>query len=208
MLRASASIVTYPACVAKRVLYCWLMENRLPYDAEVRLHPRSRRLGLRVHPGGRVSVSAPPGTSHASVERFLRRFGDWIERARGRLSPLPAPPSRGESRRGFTLHKEAARRLAYTKIARFAPIYGVRVSGVSIRDQKTRWGSCSRAGRLSFNYRLATLPDRLSDYIVVHELCHLLEFNHSSRFWALVARAVPEHRSLRKILHAQHQLPS
>src|SRR5438552_3208726 len=101
-----------------------------------------------------------------------------------------------DARREYALLKGAARRLAYAKIAKFAPLYGVQVKAVSIRDQKTRWGSCSSTGRISFNYRLAKMPERLAEYVVVHELCHLLEFNHSPRFWRLVSRTVPEHRLL------------
>lgn len=115
-----------------------------------------------------------------------------------------APPvSRGAARRAYLLHKEAARRLIYAIIARFAPLYGVSVRAVSIRDQQSRWGSCARSGRLSFNYRLALLPPRLAEYVVVHELCHLLEFNHSAKFWALVSKTVPEHRALRQALHVR-----
>lgn len=177
-----------------------------PYEAEVRVHPRAVRLGLRVHPGGRVVVTAPPGASQTAVLRFMHRYRAWIERARAKLLNVQPRPSRTEARRAYAAHKEAARRLAYAKIAAFAPMYGVKVSAVSIRDQKTRWGSCSRKGRLSFNYRIALLPERLAEYIVVHEICHMLAFDHSARFWALVARAVPEHKSLRKTLHAHHRL--
>ena len=185
------------------VVYCHPM---MPFEAELRVHPRAMRLGLRVHPGGRVVVTVPLGSSQASVLRFMHHYRDWVERARERLSRFQPRPSRNEARRAYALYKEAARRLAYAKIAAFAPIYGVSVQAVSIRDQKTRWGSCSRNGRLSFNYRIALLPERLAEYIVVHELCHLLAFDHSRRFWALVARAVPEHKLLRKALHAQHRL--
>ena len=178
----------------------------MPFEAEVRVHPRAVRLGLRVHPGGLVVVTVPPRASQASVFHFMRRYRDWVERARERMSRFQPRPSRAEARRAYALHKEAARRQAYAKIALFAPAYGVSVSAVSIRDQKTRWGSCSRNGRLSFNYRIALLPERLAEYIVVHELCHLLAFDHSKRFWALVARTVPEHKSLRKTLHAHHRL--
>jgi predicted metal-dependent hydrolase len=138
----------------------------------------------------------------------MEHYRGWVERARERLSRFKARPSRTEARRAYAQHKEAARRLAYIKIAAFAPLYGVTVSAVSIRDQKTRWGSCSRNGRLSFNYRIALLPERMADYIIVHELCHMLSFDHSKRFWSLVARAIPEHKSLRKSLHAHHRLTS
>ena len=68
---------------------------------------------------------------------------------------------------------------------------------VAIRDQKSRWGSCSSRGNLNFNYRLILLTDQMCDYVIVHELCHLLEMNHSDRFWSLVALAVPDYQSVK-----------
>lgn len=173
-------------------------------EHELKISPRAVRIGARVHPGGRVVVTVPPGCSYAAVSRFLRRHRDWIERARGRMARIPAPPSRKEARDAYLRHKEAARRLCRSLIARHAPAYGVTVRAVSVRDQSSRWGSCSRDGRLSFNYRLALLPERLAEYVVVHELCHMLRFDHSPHFWALVARTVPEHKLLRKALREYH----
>lgn len=151
-------------------------------------------------------MTAPSGCAYGTILRFMRGQQDWVARAVERMAHLTPPPSRAEARRAYALNKEAARRFAYAAIARFAPFYGLTVHAVSIRDQKTRWGSCSRDGRVSFNYRLALLPERLAEYIVVHELCHLLEFNHSPRFWALVARVAPEHKLLRKTLRLHHRL--
>ena len=75
---------------------------------------------------------------------------------------------------------------------------------VNIRDQKSRWGSCSRQGNLNFNYRLLFLNSAVRDYVIVHELCHLKEFNHSSRFWELVSRQTPDYKILRNQLkHGQ-----
>lgn len=178
----------------------------MPFEAEVRTHPRARRLSVRVHPGGRASVTVPRGVSWAAVVRFMRMQADWVARTSDIMRRFPPRPGKAEARRAYLAHKEATRRLAYAAIARFAPLYGVRVKAVSVRDQKTRWGSCSRDGRLSFNYRLALLPPRLAEYVVVHELCHLIAFDHSPRFWALVARAVPEHRALRKALREEHPI--
>jgi len=73
---------------------------------------------------------------------------------------------------------------------------------VSIRNQKTRWGSCSRQKNLSFSYRLFLLPPRFCDYVIVHELCHLKEMNHSPKFWALVARTFPDYKKLRREMKA------
>lgn len=178
----------------------------MPFEAELRTHPRARRLSIRVQPGGRTLVTVPRGVSWRAVERFMRAQTDWVARTVEAMRRHAPRASRADERQAYLRHKEAARRFAYAAIARFAPAYGVSVKAVSIRDQRTRWGSCSRDGRLSFNYRLAVLPPRLAEYVVVHELCHLLAFDHSPRFWALVARAIPEHRALRKALRTEHPL--
>jgi hypothetical protein len=99
-------------------------------------------------------------------------------------------------------HKEAARALVHARLAHFNQFYGFTYGSVAIRDQRSRWGSCSSAGNLNFNYRIALLPPHLSDYVIVHELCHRGEFNHSQRFWDLVARVMPDYLALRAELKA------
>lgn len=101
------------------------------------------------------------------------------------------------SRRDYAKYKEVARALVQGRLADFNQVYGFTWGRVAIRNQKSRWGSCSKKGNLNFSYRIALLPRELADYVIVHELCHLGEFNHSPRFWALVARACPDHRALR-----------
>ncbi len=97
----------------------------------------------------------------------------------------------------FMLHKEAARTLVHARIAHFNLHYKVSVARVAIRNQKTRWGSCSKKGNLNFNYKLALIRPELADYVVVHELCHLKEFNHSKQFWSHVGETIPNYRELR-----------
>ena len=82
----------------------------------------------------------------------------------------------------------------------FNGVYKFKFNKVNIRNQKTRWGSCSAKGNINFNYKIALLPERLADYIIVHELCHLGEFNHSRKFWDLVVEAIPDHREIRSEL--------
>ncbi len=97
-------------------------------------------------------------------------------------------------------HKESARKLVHERLEYFNQLYNFKYNKVAIRNQKTRWGSCSRRGNLNFSYRLALMEPRLADYIIVHELCHLKEFNHSQNFWDLVAQQFPDYRELRKRL--------
>ncbi len=101
------------------------------------------------------------------------------------------------ARRDYILHKERARVLVHERITFWAPRVGVSPNRIAIRDQRSRWGSCSTKGNLNFNYRLVFLPIELVDYVIVHELCHLHEFNHSERFWGRVEQFLPDY-SLRK----------
>jgi hypothetical protein len=105
-------------------------------------------------------------------------------------------------------HVAAARVLVHERLAHFNQHYNFRFNRVSIKNQRTRWGSCSKLGNLNFNYKIALLPPQLVDYLIVHELCHLAEFNHSPRFHALVARAVPNHRELRRMLNRPEYHPT
>ncbi|MGI6173776.1 MAG: M48 family metallopeptidase [Christensenellales bacterium] len=112
-----------------------------------------------------------PETDEAHVREAVRRF--LIERATGRI----------------------AERLAY-----YEPQTGRRPSRVTIREQKTRWGSCSRAGNINLNWKLIMAPPEALDYVVIHELCHLYEFNHSTQFWKLVAKIQPGYETWKKWL--------
>ncbi len=96
--------------------------------------------------------------------------------------------------------KEKARELIKERLLYFNNFYNLTYGRVSIKNVKSRWGSCSRRGNLNFNYKLLYLPSRLVDYVVVHELCHLQEFNHSKSFWDLVARTFPDYKNLRQQL--------
>jgi predicted metal-dependent hydrolase len=110
------------------------------------------------------------------------------------------PNPRRLTRADYLRNKPAAAALVRQKIAELNAAYGFEFRAVSIRNQKTRWGSCSRRGNLSFNWRILLLDSRAQDYLIVHELCHLAEFNHSPRFWALVSQTVPEYAALRRRL--------
>ncbi len=103
----------------------------------------------------------------------------------------------------YVKYKEQARALVLERVSFWNTHYQLPFGRIAIRNQKTRWGSCSSKGNLNFSYKLALLPIHLVDYIVVHELCHLKEFNHGSRFWILVAQTIPDYQIRRVELRKQ-----
>lgn len=100
----------------------------------------------------------------------------------------------------YKIYKKKALEIVNERIVFFNQFYGYRWNNIVIRNQKTRWGSCSKKGNLNFNYKIALLPSEVADYIIVHELCHLGEFNHSENFWNLVAKTIPDYKEIRKNL--------
>lgn len=108
------------------------------------------------------------------------------------------------SKSDYLKYKDQALELVKNKLEHFNQFYNFKYNKVTVRNQSTRWGSCSRRGNINFNYRLALLPESLTDYVVVHELCHLGEFNHSKDFWDLVARTVPDFKERRRQLRGKN----
>lgn len=158
---------------------------------------------LAVRHDGTVTLTAPVGMPVYFVERFLRIKGEWLLRKIEMFSHLPPTRTKHDRMVEYAQHKDTARVLAIARIAHFSELYGVRVNKISIRNQSSRWGSCSKKGNLSFNYRIALLPANLADYIIAHEVCHLKEFNHSRAFWSLVALSTPNHARARKELRTE-----
>ncbi len=110
-----------------------------------------------------------------------------------------------KSRTHFLEYKERARALVLGRIEHVNALYKFSYGTVVIRNTVSRWGSCSSKHNLNFNYKIVLLPTHLADYIIVHELCHLGQFNHSAKFWALVALADPDyvaHRAELKKIHS------
>ncbi len=105
-----------------------------------------------------------------------------------------------KSKTEFKEHSAVARAIVHERLAHFNRHYKLHYKKVFIRNTRTRWGTCSTLGNLSFNYRIVRLPPILQDYIVVHELCHLVHMNHSKEFWNVVAQTVPDWKARRKAL--------
>ncbi|KAA0206444.1 M48 family peptidase [Candidatus Uhrbacteria bacterium] len=167
---------------------------------QIRRRRGQRNIRLCVHTDGRVTVSAGLSAPQRMIEAFVRENAAWIERAQARMAKLKPGLLARRDRAEYLAKKEEARELARSRLEYFNQVYGFRWNRISIKDQRSQWGSCSRSGNLNFNYKIVLLPPALADYVIVHELCHLKEMNHSARYWSLVSKTVPDWRERRSKL--------
>jgi predicted metal-dependent hydrolase len=132
-----------------------------------------------------------------AVELFVKQNEPWLEKSFAKLQAKTRQNTPGGSNADYLAFKETAYAIATAKLSE---IDGGARHKIAIKNAKTLWGSCTRQGTLNFNYKIALLPKEVANYIVVHEFCHLKEFNHSDRFWRLVEGFVPNYKALRKLL--------
>ncbi len=170
----------------------------------IRRHHLSKRLRITVSRGGEILVTMPRRARLQDAVRFVSHQAVWIKKQLEEVTSHKMAGRPANSSAEFKKYKEVARRLVAQKINQFNQIYRFPFCRVAIRNQKSRWGSCSRQGNLNFNYRLALIDSHLADYVVVHELCHLKEQNHSARFWKLVAETIPDFKIRRHALKSKH----
>ena len=171
--------------------------NPAHHAIEFRRHPRARRYVIRVRDDGTVRVTIPRGGSKREAQDFAHRQERWIEKERRRVAqetarPRETPPPNV----AHGLRARAARELP-PRLLELAAAHGLRVSRISVRNQRWRWGSCSRSGHICLNWRLVDMPPDIRDYVMIHELMHLKRMDHSPRFWKLVAAAFPAYQAAR-----------
>ena len=164
-----------------------------------------KTLALEIRPDMRIIVRAPYQASGSYIEQFIADRTDWIvehlrkleQKNRQCNDALPVKKLSNDE-----IKKLADKACTYIPghVAHFAPLIGVTYGRITIRNQRTRWGSCSSRGNLNFNCLLMLTPPEVIDYVVVHELCHRKEMNHSGRFWNEVARVLPGYAEQEKWL--------
>ena len=155
-----------------------------------------KTIGIQIGADGEVTVRAPFHCSNEEIRQMVEKHRAWIlnktaaaERTLRNSVPVTEQMKEEGIQRARTIFPERA--------AYYASRMGVTYGRITIRDQKTRWGSCSSKGNLNFNWKLALMPDRILDYVVVHELAHRIEMNHSDRFWRIVEHQLPDYKVLR-----------
>ena len=161
-----------------------------------------KTFSLEVKRDGSVILRAPIFASNRQIEEFYNKNKAWLEKH------IIENEKRTEKSRFYPAFtedeikalKERAKQYIPQRVEYWAEIIGVKYNSVSIRAQKTRWGSCSSRGNLNFNWRLLLMPERVMDYVIVHELAHRREMNHSAAFWQIVETYLPDYRERRQWL--------
>lgn len=174
----------------------------------VLIRSKRKTLALYVKRDGSIEVRAPLRISKACIDDFILKKRGWIEKTQNKLS------ARQTAKRIIRLtakeevqYKKQAKTYLQQKCLFFSQIMGLRHGEVKINSAKTRWGSCNRKGDINFSYRLLFVPEDLIDYVVVHELAHVREMNHSAGFWTIVERIMPDYKARRKRLREfEHQI--
>ena len=163
------------------------------------LRSARKTVGLEIRPSGQVILRAPLAMSQAQMMRFLNEKHDWLKKhmflvrakqADGVDAPAQPQLTTAEIR---TLADQALTQIP-PRVAHYAKIIGVTYGRITIRNQTTKWGSCSSKGNLNFNCLLLLAPPEIADYTIVHELCHRKVMNHSPAFWALVEAVMPDYK--------------
>ena len=156
-----------------------------------------KTLAVQIRTDGTVIARAPLRMPKDRILCFLSEKASWIRMQQGRMQ------ERENMRQQARIHldaaqekelRERAKSVLAQRTAYFARQIGVTYGRITVRDQKTRWGSCSQTGNLNFNFRLILAPLEVLDYVVVHELCHRRQMNHSTQFWQEVAQVLPDYR--------------
>ena len=168
------------------------------------IRAKRRSMSLKVDLDGKITVRAPYRTPVQTADWFVEGHRDWIEvRLKAGARIMAERPSYTDMERAEG-RKQAAE-VIKARCRYYAPVMGVSYGTVTIREQKTRWGSCSTKGNLNFNWKLVLMPPEILDYVVVHELAHRIQMNHSAAFWAEVGKILPDYKERRQWLKVNGQ---
>jgi len=175
------------------------MQTNISY--EIKKSRRARAIRISVHHDGRVVITQPVFVPQHVVARFIHEKIGWIQKRLEIFKKFQYLPTvKKNNRAQYAKTKSEALALVAERLKHSNQFYNFPYNRIFIKNQKTRWGSCSAKKNLSFNYKILFLPKELQDYIIVHELCHLGEMNHSKSFWSLVSRTIPSAKPLRSQL--------
>lgn len=170
----------------------------------VRRSKRAKRMRLAVYCDGNFIVTVPQTFPSNSIDRYVIAKSQWVISKMDFFEGLNKKQKLTLGIDGYDKYKDKALEMVTERLTELnKKHYKLKFNKITIKSQKTRWGSCSKHRNLNINYKVLFLPPKFRDYIIIHELCHLKEFNHSNRFWRLVSRMMPEYLEIRNSLNKQ-----
>jgi len=174
--------------------------NNIKYT--VKKSPRAKRANISINMRGEVLVTLPRLVPKIFAQKIIIEKQDWVQKQLQKIKAGQTGDPRlfDYSRKQYERYREEARAFCTQRTEHWAQEMNLQYNRIAIKNPKTRWGSCSNKRNLNFNYKIIFLTDLQSDYLIVHELAHLCEMNHSKAFWALVAHYIPRYKELRKEL--------
>lgn len=175
-----------------------VLDQTIPYS--IRISERAQRMRVAVYVDGDVVVTKPIGTTTEKLKKFVEAKKHWILKKLEANTTTVISELQESSREHFRNNESEALELVTRKVDEWNKKLDYKYTDIAVKQLKSRWGSCSHGGSLSFNYKILFLPESLQDYVIVHELCHLKQPNHSPKFWSLVAKTLPNYEHLRSAI--------
>ena len=163
------------------------------------IYSKRKTLSLQVKADLTVIVKAPRGLSRNYIENFVNQKADWINERLEKYKNLPFNPYTFTKQEIGELKRKTLE-IVEPRVAHFAAIMELTPNKVSVSSARSRFASCNSRGNLNFSFRLCLYPQEAIDYVVVHELAHMVEMNHSKRFWAIVEKYMPDYKDRKKLL--------
>lgn len=167
-------------------------------DYEI-IHTKRRSVGIRVTPQGKVIIRAPHRMSKKSIEEIVEKHHVWIENRLNKLSSTPSITYTATKEEINNL-KEKTKEIVLPLVEKHASLMGVTPTKINFTSAKRVFGSCTSQKHLNFSFRLCLYPVEAVEYVVVHELAHILQMNHSKKFWAVVENRLPDYKKRKELL--------
>ena len=177
------------------------MKNTIP-QYTIKKSQRARQVNISINMRGEVTVTLPRLVPKLFAHKIIVEKQDWIQKQLQKIKAKQTGDPRlfDYSKKQYERYREEARIFCNERTEYWAQKMNLQYNRIAIKNPKTRWGSCSTKRNLNFNYKIIFLTDLQADYLIVHELAHLIEMNHSKEFWSIVERYIPQYKKQRKEL--------
>lgn len=163
------------------------------------VYSKRKSLAIQVTPDGEVLVKAPKNTPKKNIEETVKKYSDWIEKTQKKVLGKDIGMKKASAEEEKLLRKKA-RELLPEKVNYYSDLLGVTPTRLTVTGARTRFGSCSGKNGISFSFYLMRFPEDAIDYVVVHELCHIIHHNHSKEFYKEIEKILPDYKRRKKLL--------